>query len=346
MRLGQTLLNGRSRRAFGAAVLLGAAVFLPAVSAVFAQPAPQPPPPAARPAAPRPEGPMPVPPPARPIQPGQPGLPAGHPPVLDPHFGRPLGVGADQQRPARPVLPNQMQAPPKPVEPKKQLEECPGHGPLDAPHHINWWHGMLMVNNERAKQGGFLNELLFRYNNEANPCDEKNEPPPFLASILNFGVLLYVIGRFGKKPVAEALKKRREAIMGEIENATRLRVEAEERLADLEDKFDRIEQTLAELKTEYAAQAEAEKKFILAEAMERRERMKRDAEFRIEQERKGAKVELLQEAVLDAVQAAEQLIAERATAQDHERLLDEYLASVPAALVATERGRAAEGAQS
>ena len=73
---------------------------------------------------------------------------------------------------------------------------CPGHGPMDAPHHVNWWHGMLMASNERAQKGGFVNELLFRYHNENDPCDPKNEPPPFLASVLNVGLLGFILYRF------------------------------------------------------------------------------------------------------------------------------------------------------
>lgn len=191
---------------------------------------------------------------------------------------------------------------------------------------------MLMVNNERAKQGGFLNTLLFRYNDEANPCDEKNEPPPFLASLLNFGLLAFVIVRFGKKPIAEALMKRKQSIMQEIDNATRLREEAEARLQTYEDKFETMEETLEQLKGELALQAEIEKKHLLNEAEERRARMKRDAEFRIEQELKAAKSELLQAAVQSAVEAAEELLKKSASAQDQDRMTKEYLSAIPAAI--------------
>jgi F-type H+-transporting ATPase subunit b len=225
-------------------------------------------------------------------------------------------------------------APGRAAEPQKKrtADQCAGHGPMDAPHHVNWWKGMLMVNNARAEKGGFVNSLLFRYHNEVDACDPKNEPPPFLASLMNFGLLAFILYRFGKKPIGEALQKRRQTIMGDIENATRLREEAEARLNDYEDRFERIEETLGQLKAEYAAQSEVEKKHILAEAEERRARMRRDAEFRIEQELKSAKVELLQEAVLGAVKAAEEIIRQRATTQDQERLAQEYLKSVPEAL--------------
>jgi F-type H+-transporting ATPase subunit b len=149
---------------------------------------------------------------------------------------------------------------------------------------------------------------------------------------MNFGLLAFIVYRFGKKPISEALKKRKQTIMGDIENATRLRKEAEARLEEYEDRFERIEETLGQLKAEYAAQADIEKKHILAEAEERRARMRRDAEFRIEQELKSAKVELLEEAVIGAVKAAEEIVRQRATTQDQERLAQDYLKSVPEAI--------------
>lgn len=219
--------------------------------------------------------------------------------------------------------------------------ECPGHGPLDPPPPINLWHGVLMVNNELADKGGFVNTLLFRHENEKDPCDPKNEPPPFLASLINFGVLAFILYRFGKKPLAESLAKRKQTIMADIDTATKLREEAERRLEDYQDKIDNIEQKLEEVRAEYAAQAELEKKHILAEAEERRVRMRRDAELRVEQEGKAARAELLREAVEGAVAAAEELLAKQITASDLDRMAGDYLKSVGPAL-----GQAAVGGRS
>jgi F-type H+-transporting ATPase subunit b len=231
------------------------------------------------------------------------------------------------QVPARPAAP-----PPKAHHDDGHKKHCPGHGPTDKPHHANWWHGLLMVNNERAQSGGFVNRLLFRYHNDKDPCDPRNEPPPFLASILNFAALGYLLVRYGRKPLADALVKRREEIMGEIETATRLRDEAEARLVDYEDKIENIQDKLEELRLEYAALAERERKHILQEAEERRARMRRDAEFRIEQELKQARVELLREAVEGAVTAAEDLLAKRVGPGDFDKIAGDYLKSIGPAL--------------
>jgi F-type H+-transporting ATPase subunit b len=213
---------------------------------------------------------------------------------------------------------------------------CPGHGPHDVPHFdkINWWHGMIGVNNEKAGQGGF-NSLLWRYENHNNPCDEKNEPPPFLAAILNLGVLGFLIYRFGKKPIGEALLKRKQTIMGDIEVAQNLKQQADKRLREYEARFEQMEETAEALRAEYAAQAQLEKKHVLAEAEERRARMRRDAEFRVEQELRAARAELLREAVQNATLAAEEIIRKGSAQADNDRMAEDYIAAVRSAYAPT-----------
>jgi F-type H+-transporting ATPase subunit b len=290
-----------------------------------------------------------------------PGMPAGHPPLTAP----PSQPGQPPGRPAMPMRPLDLQPGGRPIGPGGQRlppghgrpgpggrpggahsaaahesehaahgeEHCPGHGPTDPPPHVNWWHGLIGVNNEAAEKGG-VNALLWRYHNDKDPCDPKNQPPPFLASVLNFGLLAFILARFGRKPLLEALQKRKQSIMQEIDNASRLKEEAEQRLDDYEEKLERLEETLAELKAEYAAQAVIEQKNVLAEAEERRARMRRDAEFRVEQELKAARAMLLQEAVQNAVAAAEGMLRQRLAKADLDRLADDYLQTIPRALTA------------
>lgn len=323
---------GRRTRAIGAAVLMASGLF---AASAFAQ-------------TPNPNQ----------------GLPAGHPPLdtpppvrrLDPNQVRPGGMPG--QLPARPMpgqagrpgMPGQgrLQPQARPVPPPVVHDDhadagghgaghCPGHGPEDAPHfdQINWWHGMIGVDNVKSQSPSFVDKLLWRYHNPTNPCDEKNQQTPLLASILNLAVLGYIVYRFGRKPIGEALVKRKQGIMSEIETAARLERDAQKRLSEYEDKFDQIHDTLKALKAEYAAQAEVEKKHIVAEAEERRARMRRDAEFRVEQELRATRIALMQQAVGDATSAAEEIIRKRTAQADIDRMSEDYLASLRTAMASS-----------
>lgn len=340
-------------RSLAAAMGLGAALV---AGAALAQPARPAPPPVA----------------AQPGQPGQPGQPVQirkiDPSELPPQFRQPGGPAAPGG--ARPPFPPGMRPPGQPGMPQglppgfnprraappvahAQHEEaegghgdhewCPGHGASDPPPPPNWWRGLLMVNNELAQSDSFVNQLLFRYENKNDHCDSKNQPPPFLANVINFSILALILSKFGRKPLAEALVKRKATIMAEIETATKLKDDAERRLTEYEDKFERIDETLEELRAELTAQSEQEKKHILAEAEERRARMLRDAEFRIEQEGKTARAELLQQAITGAAIAAEELLVKKVGPSDLERMAEDYLKAVGTAIKGPSVGAAAPG---
>jgi F-type H+-transporting ATPase subunit b len=248
---------------------------------------------------------------------------------------------------AKPGAPPRPRPAPKPHEAEAEEHgghehECPGHGPEDPPPPINLWRGNLMVDNERALSPGVLNQILFRYENPKDPCDPKNQAPPYTASLINFSILLFVLYYFGRKPVTEALLKRKEAITAEIDTATKLREDAEARLDEYEDRLENMHERLEEIRAEHAAQSEVEKKRVLAEAEERRVRMRRDAEFRIDQERKTVRDELLREAVAAATAAAEELIKKQIASADQDKMAAQYLASIGQAVAGTR----AEGARS
>ncbi|MFS8065923.1 MAG: F0F1 ATP synthase subunit B [Byssovorax sp.] len=343
-------------RGLAAAMGLGAALV---AGVALAQPAPPPPPAGAQP--------------GQPAQPGQVQVRKIDPSELPPQFRQPGGPAA----PGGPMAPGARPLPPgmrppgapgglppgfnprRPVAPPAHAahgahaeaeesghgahEHCPGHGPSDPPPPVNWWRGLLMVNNERAKSDSFVDKLLFRYENTNDPCDKDNLPPPFLASVFNFAILGFILYKFGRKPLAEALVKRKTTIMAEIDTATKLKEDAELRLEEYEDKFERMDETLSELRAELAAQSEQEKKHILAEAEERRVRMLRDAEFRIEQEGKAARAELLQQAIVGAAVAAEELLVKKVGPSDLDLMAEDYLKAVGPAIKGPSMGVTAPG---
>ena len=174
---------------------------------------------------------------------------------------------------------------------------------------LNWAYGFL------GEKEGAEPSLAYR---------PKGMPPPFLANILNTVILFSIIAILGKKPIALALRKRKERIVHGMEEAGRMRDDAARQLAGFEEKLEHLGQEIERIRREMREAAEADRKRILAEAKERRERMERDARLLVEQETKAAREELARETALAAMRSAEELIGRSLAAADHDRMAVEY----------------------
>lgn len=203
-----------------------------------------------------------------------------------------------------------------------------GHGAhSQPPDAINWIWGMI-----REKEGLTENNLLFRI---------PGEPAPVLAFVLNAAILFGVIFWFGHKPIKNALKQRRDRIMGGMDAAAKMKAEAQAQLAEHRAKLDKVEDEIDRLKTEMREATEAERVHVLREARDRAARMQRDAAHLVEQEEKAARQELMKETVRAAFVAAEDMLRKQANAMDHQRIADDYVAGLPEAVARARGGEAA-----
>jgi F-type H+-transporting ATPase subunit b len=152
--------------------------------------------------------------------------------------------------------------------------------------------------------------------------------PPYAATLLNFAILIGIYVAFGKKPIAEALKMRRANVAKQIEEAQRMKAEAEERAKIYQAKLEHLEEELAATRAALVEAGKGDRDRIVREAEEKADRLERDATFLIEQEMKQLRQDLMRSTVEIAVQAAEELLKKRVTPADQERLADEYLAEL------------------
>jgi F-type H+-transporting ATPase subunit b len=151
------------------------------------------------------------------------------------------------------------------------------------------------------------------------------------ARLLNFAVLVGVLVYFLRAPMSAFLAQRGVTIRRDLTSAAEMRQEAAAQLAEIERKVAALPGTLAALRAQAARDIAAERvRFRDASEAERR-RLIELARRRVEMALRVAEREL-------ALHAAD-LIVERATArirrlitpEDQARLIDEYLARVPAA---------------
>ena len=152
--------------------------------------------------------------------------------------------------------------------------------------------------------------------------------PAYIALVINFGVLMALYYMLGKKPVTAALKQRRITIGKDIDEAQKLLDEAKERAKKYQGDLKNADADAATAKTGLISSGKGEVEHMLVEARERAERMKRDADRLVDQERKQVHQDLLAETVDLAVHEATQLLEKSVSADDHARLAQDLLAEL------------------
>jgi F-type H+-transporting ATPase subunit b len=197
--------------------------------------------------------------------------------------------------------------------------------PEDHEHHVpkleeyNWFYGFL------GEKAGAEPSFLWR---------PKGMPVPFGAMLLNSAILYWLLIRFAKKPIADALKSRKAGILRGMEEAGQMKRDAEARLADYEQKLATVDQEIERVREDMRASGQSERKRILAEAKDKQSRMEREAQTLIGQELKAAREGLLSEMTRAALRSAESSLRSKVTADDQSRLAEEFLAGIKNAATA------------
>ncbi len=148
--------------------------------------------------------------------------------------------------------------------------------------------------------------------------------------VLNFGILAVAGFFIARKPVAQFFSSRTKDIEEELSELERKKADAEKKLAEYEARFRNLDQESKQIVEDYIKQGEEAKKRIIAEAGAQADKLEDMAKRNIEQEFKAAKAALQQEIAEKAMAQAEAVIKESISAEDQDRLVDEYLKKVEA----------------
>ncbi|MEO8875555.1 MAG: ATP synthase F0 subunit B [Polyangiaceae bacterium] len=151
---------------------------------------------------------------------------------------------------------------------------------------------------------------------------------PYSIYLMNFALLIALYVKLGRKPIAEGLKARRESIAKEIEDAQRMKKEAKQRAKKYQAKLEGLDDELASAKAGLIEAGKADKARIVRDAEEKAARMNKDAAALLEQETRQVHEDLVNETVEAAVREAEELLKKRVMPEDHERLAEDFLASL------------------
>ena len=151
---------------------------------------------------------------------------------------------------------------------------------------------------------------------------------PYLYVLINALVLFAIYYYAGKKPIGDGLKARRDLVAKELDEAAKIKAEAKAKLDEYTERLEKLDQELDRMKQELVLAGEKDRDRMVKEAEEKAERMRKDAQFLLDQELKQLRVDLLKYTVDAASGAAEKVLASKLSAADHDRLADEYLAQL------------------
>jgi F-type H+-transporting ATPase subunit b len=148
--------------------------------------------------------------------------------------------------------------------------------------------------------------------------------------VMNFLVLAVGLFFLARKPVSQGLKGRIKGIQDQLADLEAKKKEAEAQLAQYNQKLALLDQEAEKIVEGYIQQGKDAKARILEEAKAAAVRLEEQARRNIDHEFMQAKNKLKSEIVEKALAAAEEMVKGQITAEDQEKLVDEYLDKVVA----------------
>lgn len=145
-----------------------------------------------------------------------------------------------------------------------------------------------------------------------------------ICSVLNFGILLFLLLKFVVPRIADAIEKKQQNIVRTLE-------EAEKSLADMNRELEVHTQKMAALEAEIAAicqeaenRGEAAVRKIQEDTVREVEALRQRVERQIEQEFHNLRLRLRRDLVNQVILTAHDLIRERLDQQAHDRLVEGF----------------------
>lgn len=149
-----------------------------------------------------------------------------------------------------------------------------------------------------------------------------------LVMLFFFILLVYLVGKFAWGPVMDMMKKREDYIANEIEQAEQNRAEAEKASKEALERLTQTKQEAQKIIEDARQAGLKQEQDIIASAKKEAERIKQAAQEEIQNEKEKA-IKALQDQVASlSVLIASKVIEKEISAQDQEKLIEEYIKEV------------------
>jgi F-type H+-transporting ATPase subunit b len=152
--------------------------------------------------------------------------------------------------------------------------------------------------------------------------------PGWILKLANMLLFLGVLGWALGGPIKKALNERRVQIQTDAEEARARRAKADQLAADIQARLTQIENDVRGIQERAQAEGERQKRELIAAAEAEAQKILQSARNEVDNRLKRARHELTEYAGELATQRAEQILREKVTDTDRERLFDESVREV------------------
>lgn len=148
-------------------------------------------------------------------------------------------------------------------------------------------------------------------------------------TVINFGIFLFLLIKFGGKGIVNAIKAREESIQHAIDSADAANKNAQKLLVESQEKLDNTQAQVAEMISKGREQAEMHIKKAAEEAEKVKKAKIQDALKEIERSKEAALVQLRSEVADLVVQATEKILMEKLDANKDKKIIDDFIDQLP-----------------
>ena len=144
-------------------------------------------------------------------------------------------------------------------------------------------------------------------------------------SVITFAITLFILTKFGWKPLMESIDAREKKIRDDLEQAEKARAEAEELMKSNKEQLAKAAEEARQLMAETREAGERAKQNLMTEAKEQAEGLKAQAERDIAAARDKAMADIKTHVVEVAMGVSRQVVGGSVDEAEHNRLVEELL---------------------
>lgn len=144
-------------------------------------------------------------------------------------------------------------------------------------------------------------------------------------TILTFLILVFILGRWGWKPLIEAIEEREAKIKADLEATKSARESAEKMRAELEEKMAELSQKTREMLSQAKSDGEKAREELLKKSAEEAKQILEKTKRQLDEERDRLVRELRAEVAGLSIQAAERILRQVVDRKSQERLVQDFL---------------------